>query len=118
MRTSIRFIQRRRPLNRFRQRTWMRWSRVVISVLVVSLFFLTYFYLNLGTPKQAYATTMSAVRSGDWTTASTWSLNRVPQSYDTLTVPAGIEVNVDVVTQEYQNMKINVYGTLHFEGGK
>jgi hypothetical protein len=119
MRTRMRLTQRRRPLNRFRQRTWMRWSGIVISVLVVSLFSLTYLYLNLGTPKKAYAlSTMTAVANGNWTSASTWSAGRVPQDGDTLTIPAGKTVTVDVVTASYNHLLIIVNGTLYFNGGK
>lgn len=82
------------------------------------LFFFSYSYLNLGLPKKAVAATVSVVADGNWTSASTWSSGRVPQDYDTITVPLGRTLNVNVVTQEYINMKIIVYGTLHFDGGK
>ncbi|MBK5286167.1 MAG: T9SS type A sorting domain-containing protein [Bacteroidia bacterium] len=114
----FRFVQRRRLLPRLRQRSGMRLSTAIIAGNLLVFFCLSYSYLNLGLPKKALASTMSAVSSGDWTSASTWSAGRVPQDYDTLTIPVGITVNVNVVTQEYLNMKIIVNGTLHFDGGK
>ena len=51
----MRMLQRKQPLNRFRQRTRVRLSTIVISALVLNLFFLTYAYMNLGVPKTASA---------------------------------------------------------------
>jgi len=118
MRTRFRMLSRRRPLNRFRQRASIRWSAVIVSMLVVCLFTTAYFYFNLGTPKQAYAGSMTAVASGNWTSASTWSGGRVPQDNDTLTIPFGKTVTVDVVTVSYNHLLILVNGTLYFNGGK
>src|SRR4051812_20573232 len=118
MRTKMRLIQRRRPLNRMRQRTGIHWSTAVISALVFNIFFLTYSYLNLGTPQKASASGMSVVANGNWTSPSTWSAGRVPKDGDTLTVPAGKTVTVDVVTASYNHLLIIVSGNLFFSGGK
>src|SRR5258705_12485060 len=118
MRTRLRLLQRRRPLDRMRQRMGMHWSTALISALVFNLFVLTYSYLNLGTPQKAYAGTMTAVASGNWTSASTWSAGRVPQDNDTITIPFGKTVTVDVVTVSYNHLLLIVNGVLYFNGGK
>ena len=71
-----------------------------------------------GTANFSSATSYSASSSGNWDNSSTWSVGRVPADYDTITVPSGKTVTVNIVTQEYVNMKIIVDGTLHFNGGK
>jgi hypothetical protein len=61
---------------------------------------------------------MSAVASGNWTSTSTWSEGRLPQDGDTLTIPFGKTVTVDIVTPSYNHLLIIVNGTLFFNGGK
>src|SRR5689334_23136797 len=98
MRTRLRLIHRQKPLNRLSLRTRFHWSAYVIGILSINLFIVAYLYFNLGTPKQvSAATTMSAVANGNWTATSTWSAGRVPQDGDTLTIPVGKTVTVDVV---------------------
>jgi hypothetical protein len=80
-----------------------------------------YFYFNFGrsTISRAGLNTMTVVtNNGNWNSASTWSLGRVPGDNDTLIVPAGMTVIVNIVTQSYVHMYIQVYGTIHFNGGK
>ncbi|HLG02450.1 MAG TPA: T9SS type A sorting domain-containing protein [Bacteroidia bacterium] len=63
---------------------------------------------------------MTVVVSADslWTNPLSWSLNRAPTHNDTLNIPLGskIKVNVNWPT-EYQNMRVNVSGILWFENG-
>jgi hypothetical protein len=79
-----------------------------------------YFYFNFGrsTDSLAAGATMTVVQNGNWNSASTWSLNRLPQDSDTLIVPAGMTLNVNIVTQSYVHMYMQVYGTIHFVSGK
>src|SRR5678815_4686906 len=93
-------------------------STVVISALVINTFLIAYAYFNLGVPEKAFAGTMTAVANGNWTSSSTWSGGRVPQDNDTITIPAGTTVTVDVVTASYSHLLIIVNGTLYFNGGK
>src|SRR5689334_20267854 len=120
MRARIRLLQRKRSFTRFRQRTHIHWSSVVISVLVFNVFFLTYSYLNIGVSKKASAASsyMTAVANGNWSSFSTWSSGRVPMDGDTLVIPIGKTVTVDIVTASYSHLLIVVNGTLYFNGGK
>jgi hypothetical protein len=59
-----------------------------------------------------------SVNNGNWTTASTWDLNRVPQNGDTVLIPTGktVVINTDVNTTS-NILYIEVYGTLKLVGG-
>ena len=60
----------------------------------------------------ANATVITAtVNNGDWTSASTWDLNRVPQSGDTVVITTGYTV---ILTSpvSYDPMYVKLYGTL------
>lgn len=62
---------------------------------------------------------ITAISNGNWTTNSTWDLNRTPANGDTVIIPAGKTV---VITTN-QNMGsdflfIKVYGILKLSGGK
>lgn len=59
MKSRLRLLQRRKTSGRFRLRTRIHWSTVVISALVFNLFFLTYLYLNLGVPEKAMASNVN-----------------------------------------------------------
>jgi len=48
-----------------------------------------------------------------WTKASDWSLNRVPQSGDTIIIPAGRIVTIDG-QETLSNIRLKIYGTLKF----
>src|SRR4051812_33903555 len=92
---------------------------VATGIAFAACFTLFYLYFNLGRNYDAKAANnyMTAAQNGNWTSASTWSLGRVPKDSDTLVVDAGKTVTVDVVTQSYVHMYVKVYGTLHFNGG-
>jgi hypothetical protein len=60
----------------------------------------------------------TAIANGDWSVATTWSLNRAPASGDDITIPSGYTVTVDINSPTYSAMTISVYGTLNFDGGQ
>lgn len=61
-----------------------------------------------------------AIASGNWGNAGTWSCGRAPANNDSLIIPAGITVFVDV-NYDYSGgaaMEIDLLGTLSFNNGK
>jgi hypothetical protein len=65
------------------------------------------------------ATQMTAiVNGGDWSDPATWSGGRVPGNNDTLTIPAGIQVVVDINSPVYVNFCVHVFGELNFDVGQ
>jgi hypothetical protein len=93
---------------------------VVAGIAMIAVFCCLWLYFNLGRSydSKAAGSTMTVVANGNWNSASTWSLNRVPGDYDTLIVPAGKTVTVNIVTQSYVSLHIYVYGTIYFVSGK
>lgn len=67
-------------------------------------------------PISAVATICTSVSDGTWSTGSTWSCNRAPQSGDTLVVNHNVTVTCNCGL--YTNMRIEVYDTLHFNSGQ
>ncbi len=54
---------------------------------------------------------ITAVNSGNWTTASIWNLNRVPANGDTIIIPAS--KNIQITTSEnFNNVILEIWGTL------
>lgn len=64
----------------------------------------------------SFATTIEAL-GGNWTQATSWNLNRVPQGGDTVKVPKGITTTVESNIQ-LGNIYLEVQGLLRFSGGK
>jgi hypothetical protein len=64
-----------------------------------------------------FANTITAVSGSDWSTSSTWNLNRSPQNSDTVIVPSGITVLVknNILLN---NITLKIYGGLNFTSGK
>ncbi len=60
----------------------------------------------------------TASANGNWDNSSTWSSGRAPADNDTITIPSGTTVSLNVITLQYVSMKIIVNGVLHFNGGK
>lgn len=56
--------------------------------------------------------------NGDWSDPSTWDCGRAPTNNDTIWVPVGFTITVDINTPQYENMLVIVDGTLFFEGGQ
>ena len=63
-------------------------------------------------PNFCQTPTISATASGNWSSASTWSGNRVPTSSDTVMIPAGATVTVDSTNAVADNVCPN--GELNF----
>lgn len=59
-----------------------------------------------------------ATNNGDWSASSTWDCNQSPGNYDTMWVPVGFTVTVDINSPEYQGMLIIVDGTMYFDNGQ
>ena len=64
------------------------------------------------------AETCTAIANGNWSAASTWSCGHAPASNDTIWIPAGIHVTVDINSPTYSNMVIIVDGYLNFNVGQ
>jgi len=66
----------------------------------------------------SHAATITAIAtSGDWTSNSTWDLNRIPLDNDVIVIPAGKTVNITTVLN-YNTIYISIDGVLKFTGGK
>jgi hypothetical protein len=66
----------------------------------------------------SFAAAITAIAiNGDWTSNSTWDLNRVPQDNDVIIIPAGKTVVITTVLN-YNTIYFQIYGTLKFLGGK
>lgn len=83
-----------------------RFSAIFVLVLTV-------FSANL----QARTCT-AIVNGGAWSNPATWSCSSVPSSNDTLWIPLGMTVSVDINSPTYSNMLIVVDGNLNFENGQ
>ncbi|HEY6162905.1 MAG TPA: G8 domain-containing protein [Bacteroidia bacterium] len=68
--------------------------------------------------KLSGANCTAQVNNGNWSNPATWSCGHVPTNGDFVTIPAGITVIVDIVTNVLSNVHIWVYGTLYFQGGQ
>jgi G8 domain-containing protein len=55
----------------------------------------------------------AVVNGGNWSSAGTWSLGRVPQNGDSVTIPAGYTVKFDD-SYSLNNIYIKIAGTLNF----
>lgn len=67
---------------------------------------------------QASATVCTATNNGAWSQAATWDCGHVPGNNDTMWVPQGIVVTVDINSPEYASMLVIVDGSLYFEVGQ
>src|SRR5260221_3076537 len=77
--------------------------------------YLTVLLSSLFTCSALHATIITAtVNNGDWTSNSTWDLNRTPQTGDTVVVPIGYTVDVYTNVAISGYVYVNVYGTLKF----
>ena len=57
------------------------------------------------------------VNNGDWSTASTWDLNRVPANNDTIIIPLNMTIRM-TKPRSLDSVVVRVYGTFFFDGGK
>jgi len=76
-----------------------------------------YLLLLLSVPTVIFAaprTLITAVKNnGNWSSANTWSLSRVPQSGDSIVIPANIQVIFDN-SYSLNNVYVTIAGTLNF----
>lgn len=85
-------------------------SKRIFTLLVVLI---AAFSVNL----QARTRT-AIVNGGAWSNPATWSCNSAPANNDTLWIPLGMTVSVDINSPTYSNMLIVVDGNLSFENGQ
>jgi hypothetical protein len=64
-----------------------------------------------------FATTITAVNNSVWDVNSTWDLNRIPQSGDSIVIPQNVTISLAGVSQ-LDNVIIIVRGTLNLTNGK
>ncbi|MGL5892417.1 MAG: G8 domain-containing protein [Bacteroidia bacterium] len=60
---------------------------------------------------------IAVVNNGDWSNPLTWG-GSLPGNNDTIIIPAGITVDVDINSPTYTNMQVLVLGTLNFQSGQ
>jgi len=65
-----------------------------------------------------FADTCTSKGDGDWSDPATWTCGHAPSDGDVIVIDAGHTIDVDCNCGEYVNMRIEVYGDLHFNNGK
>jgi hypothetical protein len=84
-----------------------------MKLTLLSSLFLTFL-------SSSFAANITAVQNGDWTSASTWDLNRAPADGDRVIIPAGKTVMFINVPYPQSNpparptLDIRIYGSLDF----
>lgn len=67
---------------------------------------------------ESEARVLTSVRTGNWTTASTWTPELMPVAGDTIIIIDGHTVTIDAnLSYTGSPIKLNVHGTLRFNGG-
>jgi hypothetical protein len=92
--------------------------KLFLRILKPGILFLLFFNISL---KTASAGSCMAIISNNWNQASTWSCGQVPVCGDTIIIPAGLTVTINLTQQDYTacippNI-IQIYGTLKFLNG-
>ncbi|TND10571.1 MAG: hypothetical protein FD123_213 [Bacteroidetes bacterium] len=75
------------------------------------------FFLLISTAGIQARTCTAIVSGGDWSNPATWSCGTAPGDNDTIIIPVGFIVTVDINSPTYVNMVVYVDGTLDFENG-
>lgn len=76
-------------------------------------------FLSLFASYNLFAGTITAVSTGDWSTVSTWDLNRVPAGGDVVVIPTNKTVSItDVQSITTGSLNLDIYGTLVLNNGK
>ena len=65
-----------------------------------------------------HARIITSVQNGNWSDPNTWDCSCTPSDGDTVVIASGTQVNVDINSPVYDNMRIEVYGILWFNNGK
>lgn len=61
----------------------------------------------------------AVINRGKWKTNSTWDLNRQPMNGDTVIIPAGIRVLIDInIDLSTANIYLKINGSMELDGGK
>jgi len=77
------------------------------------------FIILLASSSPAHARLCTAVVSGgNWSNGNTWSCGSAPTNNDTIWIPVGFTVFVDINSPTYSNMLVVVDGTLNFGNGQ
>src|SRR4051812_22681007 len=80
---------------------------IATGIAFVVCFTVFYMYFNFGRSFDSKAGNNAMTgTTGNWSSSGTWSLSRVPKDSDTLTIPVGKTVTVDIVTQSYVHMYV------------
>jgi Secretion system C-terminal sorting domain/G8 domain len=64
------------------------------------------------------AITCTAISNGNWGAAGSWSCGRAPLSNDTVVVPFGKTITININSPVYSTMVLKVFGTLFFNNGQ
>jgi hypothetical protein len=89
----------------------------LISFPQEKIFHCFLFFICLSFAARAEVCT-AIVNNGNWSAGTTWSCGHVPANNDTMWVPTGFTVNVDINTPTYANMLVIVDGTLFYNVGQ
>lgn len=80
--------------------------------------FLVLTLLTLSAVSLRASTCTAIVNNGAWSSSSTWSCGHVPGNNDTMWIPLGFTVDVDINSPTYSNMLVIVDGILNFGNGQ
>lgn len=84
-----------------------------ILTLVSAIFVVNSFHAS------TQATTCNAIVAlGNWSAPASWSCGRAPTNNDTVVIPAGKQIIVNINSPVYVNMVLKVYGILFFNNGQ
>ncbi len=65
-----------------------------------------------------HARIITSAGNGNWSDPNTWDCSCTPADRDTVVVASSTQVDVDINSPVYDNMRIEIYGTLWFKNGK
>jgi hypothetical protein len=67
-----------------------------------------------------YAASITLINNGDWSSATSWDLNRIPENGDIVNIPNGktvqVTTNIYNVVPSQPHLEVNVYGSLLMSG--
>lgn len=95
-----------------------RYIIVGCTLIIVLLSLGLFVFFNLGNNQNAKASSPCSVivNNGNWSSPATWSCGLVPANNSVVTIPNGFTVNFNN-NITYQNLTINISGTLNFTTG-
>lgn len=109
---------RNSPVVKVQMRVSTRYMMVGCTLIIVLLSLGLFVFLNLGNNQIAKASGPCSVivNNGNWSSPATWSCGLVPADNSVVTISTGFTVNFDN-NITYQNLTINISGTLNFTTG-